>query len=171
MSVSNWVVDPAHSYIEFAIHINGDVPRRVYFRKLAAVLKLDESFENSELQLQWVSDSVDSGDKGWDKFLTSADFFAADKVPTLKFTSETIHRLSETQFGIRGILNYGDHDEPISFNTKFDNNIISQEDGRNRTGLYMSTQVEPGMFGIRSREIKFDKSIGIEVELEFLEKA
>ncbi|MGB3466933.1 MAG: YceI family protein [Cyclobacteriaceae bacterium] len=170
MSVSNWVVDPAHSYIEFTLHINGDVSRRVYFRKIASLLKLEESFENSELQLQWVSDSVDSGDKGLDKFLTSADFFAADKVPTLKFTSEKISKLSETQFGIRGTLNYGHHDEPISFNTRFENNLINQEDGRKRTGLYMSTQVEPGMFGIKNREIRFDKSIGIEVELEFLEK-
>lgn len=171
MSVSNWVADPSHSYIEFSIFINGEVPRKVYFRKMAATLKLEETFENSELQLQWVTESVDSGDKGLDKFLTSSDFFAADKVPTLKFTSEKISKLSETQFGIRGNLNYGSHDEPISFNTKFDNHIVVQEDGKKRTGLYLATQVDPKMFGINNRAVSFDKGISIEVELEFLEKA
>ena len=170
MSVSNWIADPGHSYIEFSIFINGEVPRQVYFRKMGAVLNLHEDFEKSELQLQWVTESVDSGDKGLDKFLTSSDFFAADKVPSLKFLSEKISKISETQFGIRGKLNYGDHDEPISFNTRFDNNIVVQEDGSKRTGLYLSTQVDPKMFGINNRSVNFDKGINIEIELEFLLK-
>jgi len=170
MSVTNWIVDPGHSYIEFSVFINGEAPSKIYFRKMAATLALEDSFEQSQLQLQWVTDSLDSGDKGLDKFLTSSDFFAADKVPTLKFSSEKISKLSETQYGIRGTLTYGSHDEPISFNTRFDNNVIEQPGERKRTGLYMATQVEPKMFGINNRAISFDKSISIEVELEFFEK-
>ncbi len=166
-----WVIDPSHSYIEFSIFMNGEAPRKVYFRKMMASLLLEEEFDKSQIQLQWIADSIDSGDKGMDKFLSSADFFASEKVPLLKFTSEKISKISHSQYGVRGCLTYGSHDEPISFNAKFENNIVDQEDGSKRTGLYMSTQVDPKMFDIGSREIKFDKSIGIELELEFLRKS
>jgi len=168
MSGDKWVIDPSHSYLEFSIFMNGEAPKKVYFRKIAANLKLEEEFEKSVLTMQWVSSSLDSGDKGFDKFLTSTDFFASEKVPILKFSSEKISKLSHSQYGIRGCLNYGDHNEFISFNTRFENNIIAHDDGIRRTGIYMSTQVDPKMFDIHSRELKFDRSINIELELEFI---
>ena len=170
MSDTNWVVDPSHSYIEYTIFINGKAPFKVYFRRMAGVVTLNEQFEKSQMSLQWVLDSLDTGDKGLDKFLTSADFFSSDKISILKFASEGISKLSETQFAIKGMIHSGDKSEEVSFNCRYDGNVVDMEDGKRKTGLYMATQVYPKMFNINNREINFDKSIGIEVELELVEK-
>ena len=170
MSDSNWVVDPSHSYIEYAISINGKAPFRVYFRRMAGMASISEQFENSQLTLQWVLDSLDTGDKGLDKFLASTDFFSTDKVSTTKFISSGISKLSETQFAVKGTIHHGEKSEELSFNSRFDGNFVEVGDGKRKTGLYMATQVYPKMFSINNREISFDKSIGIEVELMLVEK-
>lgn len=170
MSETNWVVDPSHSYIEYTVFMNGKAPFKVYFRRLAGSLTLGEQFEDSQLSLQWVTESLDTGDKGLDKFLTSADFFSSDKISILKFVSEGISKISETQFAIKGSIQSGEKVEEVSFNSRFEGNLADMGDGKRKTGLYMATQVYPKMFDINNREIKFDKSIGIEVELELVEK-
>ena len=170
MSVTNWVVDPLHSYIEYAINLNNQAPFKVYFRKMAGLLAIDDGLENAQLTLQWTLESLDTGDKGLDKFLTSTDFFASDKISAVKFSSDHISRLSETQFAIKGSLTYGENSVEVSFNSRFENNQVQQENGTRKTGLYMATQVSPDMFSINNRAISFDKSISIEIELEFVEK-
>ncbi len=167
-SLKKWTLDPVHSYVEFTFHLNGDNPRKVLFRKVAAALKMDDKFEESEFVVQWSIDSADSGDKAFDKFIHSEDFLNIEKIPTLKFTSQKVSKLSVTQYGIRGVLEYGDMKEELSFNGKFEGKVVHSNNGLERTGFYLATWAEPHIFHLQERTIKFDKSIYIEIDLEFV---
>ncbi len=166
--LKKWTLDPVHSYIEFTIWMNNENPRKLFFKKVAAALQMEDKFEDSKFVIQWAVDSVDSGDKAFDKFVHSEDFLNVNKIPIIKFTSEKVSKLSETQFGVRGLLTYGKWEEPISFNAKFEGKIVHSSNGLERTGFYLSTQAEPHIFHLQERTVKFDKSIGIEIDLEFV---
>ncbi len=163
-----WTLDPVHSYIEFTFHLNGENPRKVIFRKVAASLMMEDKFEDSKFVVQWAIDSADSGDKAFDKFIHSEDFLNVLKIPALKFTSEKVSKLSVTQYGVRGNLEFGGSSEELSFNGKFEGKVVHNSNGMERTGFYLATWAEPHLFHLQERTIKFDKSIYIEIDLEFV---
>jgi polyisoprenoid-binding protein YceI len=86
--VSTWELDPAHSAAHFSIRHMMVSTVRGQFGKIAGVVKLDET-DPTRSSAQAIIDvsSINTRDPQRDAHLKSADFFDAEKFPSIDFKS------------------------------------------------------------------------------------
>ena len=94
MNTSKWSIDPNHSEIQFKVkhlmitNVTGN------FRKFDASAETEgENFDNAKIQFSAETDSLTTGSPQRDAHLKSADFFDAEKFPTLRFESSSMVKL------------------------------------------------------------------------------
>src|SRR6478672_9042409 len=90
-AVSTWNIDPAHSVAEFKVKhmMISNVKGR--FTGVSGTLHLDENnVANSGVEASIDAASIATGDAQRDGHLKSADFFDAEKYPTLTFESTRV---------------------------------------------------------------------------------
>jgi polyisoprenoid-binding protein YceI len=85
-STSTWNVDPVHSVVEFKVKHMMISNVKGHFSSLTGTLSLDEARpENSSVQASIEVASINTRDPQRDGHLKSADFFDAEKFPTIDF--------------------------------------------------------------------------------------
>ena len=93
--VSTWEFDPAHSAAHFSIRHMMVSTVRGQFGKIAGVVKLDETDPTrSSVQATVDVSSISTRYPQRDAHLRSADFFDAEKFPTIDFKSTAIVKTS-----------------------------------------------------------------------------
>jgi polyisoprenoid-binding protein YceI len=99
-----WTVDKSHSTVNFKIrHLMANVTGG--FRDFDAVLSLDrKNPAGSSVEFTIQTKSVDTENARRDEHLRSADFFDADKHPTITFKSTAVRANSATEFEVTGDL-------------------------------------------------------------------
>jgi polyisoprenoid-binding protein YceI len=86
-----WTIDPAHSFVEFAVKHMVFATAKGRFSELSGQITLDEEqIENSSVAVEIAAASVDTHDEKRDAHLRSADFFDVETYPTLTFTSTKV---------------------------------------------------------------------------------
>lgn len=101
-AVETWAVDKVHSSATFKIrHIMANVTGQ--FRDFAGTIQVDRANPaNSSVEFTIQTASIDTGNEGRDKHLRSADFFDAEKYPTITFKSTSVKPKSATEFDVTG---------------------------------------------------------------------
>src|SRR5215467_140512 len=101
---TTWNIDPAHSVAEFKVKHMMISNVRGQFSKLSGTLSLDESgHHNSRVEVSAEAASIHTGDDQRDAHLKSADFFDAEKFPTLSFKSSGV-RVVDGELSVEGDL-------------------------------------------------------------------
>jgi polyisoprenoid-binding protein YceI len=97
-------IDPAHSEVTFQIrHFLNKV--RGNFRQFdAKIVKDDQDPANSSVEFTIQTASIDTGVERRDNHLRSADFFDAEKYPTITFQSSAVEKVSDTDYKVTGRL-------------------------------------------------------------------
>ncbi len=109
MSTTTWNIDPAHSVVEFKVkhmmisNVKGSFP------KVTGVLTIDAANQDaSKVEAAVEVASIETRDAQRDAHLKSADFFDAEKYPTMTFVSTAVNPAAGTVEGdltIKGITN------------------------------------------------------------------
>jgi polyisoprenoid-binding protein YceI len=103
-AVSTWNIDPAHSVAEFKVKHMMISNVKGQFTRVSGVLKLDDAdVTNSVMEATIDAASISTGEADRDKHLMSADFFDAQKYPTLSFQSTRVTRKGE-ELAVEGDL-------------------------------------------------------------------
>jgi len=90
-SVTTWKIDPAHSVAEFKVRHMMISNVKGHFSAVSAVLTLNEAnFGQSSVEATIDVSSVETRDASRDTHLKSAEFFDAEKYPTMIFQSTGI---------------------------------------------------------------------------------
>lgn len=105
-----WVVDPAHSRVEFQVKHLGISTVRGHFSEFEGILELgDESRARGSVAVA----TVDTNESKRDEHLRSPDFFDVEEYPRMEFESTAIEAVGDDAFEITGDLTLHGVTRPI----------------------------------------------------------
>lgn len=114
-STSTWTVDPTHVEVGFAVRHLMISTVRGRFGRVAGTVTLDEKHPaNSKVDIEVDIASIDTRQEQRDAHLRSADFFDAEKFPTMHFVGRKIEGDITGDFAITGDLTIRGTTRPIT---------------------------------------------------------
>lgn len=103
--VSRWVIDPAHTVVEFAVRHMMIATVRGHFGEVEGIIRLDEQDpSNSSVEAKIDVASIDTRQKDRDEHLRSADFFDVTNHPMMEFRSRRVERADGDRYRVIGDL-------------------------------------------------------------------
>ncbi|QAY67638.1 YceI family protein [Paenibacillus protaetiae] len=103
MAKTNWVVDAAHSSVDFYVKHMMIAKVKGTFHQFDASIEADlEDLANASIAFNIDLNSVDTRNADRDNHLRSADFFDLDNYPALTFRSTGIVRNSDGEYDLFG---------------------------------------------------------------------
>src|ERR1700723_486552 len=103
--VTTWNIDPVHSVAEFKVKHMMIPNVKGQFTRVNGVLTLNETDPSqSHIEASIEAASINTGDEQRDGHLKSADFFDAEKFPTLSFKSTEVGRTAPGEHAVVGEL-------------------------------------------------------------------
>lgn len=103
--MTHWVIDPAHSEIEFAIRHLMISTIKGRFTDFSGSIQFDEAhLALTWVQVEIVAASIDTGQVQRDIHLRSGDFFDVESYPEIRFVSRQVTSLGAKHFQILGDL-------------------------------------------------------------------
>lgn len=141
---TKWNLDPSHSEVQFKVkhmvistvtgnfdHFNADVEAN------------SDDFSDAKFEFDAKVDSINTKNADRDEHLKSADFFAAEQFPEMKFEST-----SGIQNGkINGTLEIRGEKKPITLNADF-GGVITDPWGLQRAGFEFSGEINRKDYGL-----------------------
>ena len=114
-AAETWEIDPVHTEVLFAVSHLGVSTQYGRFNDLSGKIVLDEENpENSSIELEIKTASVDTGDEKRDQHLRSPDFFNAKQFPVIRFVSTGIEKTGESAYEISGELTMHGTTKPLT---------------------------------------------------------
>lgn len=121
MATTKWILDPAHSEIQFKVkHLMITTVTGSFKEFSAEVEAQGEDFSKGKIFFQTFTRSVDTNDSQRDTHLKSADFFDVEKYPVMKFQSSGFEKgEGDSNFRLSGNLTIKDITRPVKLNVEF----------------------------------------------------
>ena len=114
-TITNLVSDPAHSRIQFSVVHIGIADITGNFEKSNLHIEaVENNFVNSKIHFEVDVNSINTHIEARDNHLKSADFFDAEKYPTMKFSSTSIKKTKKNQYKVTGNLNLHGVTKPVT---------------------------------------------------------
>jgi polyisoprenoid-binding protein YceI len=111
-----WVIDTAHSAVDFSVKHMMISTVRGHFGKFSGTLNFDENnLAGATVEGTIEAASIDTNEPNRDGHLRSADFFDAEKYPTLSFKSTKVVATGTGSFDVYGNLTIKDTTKEFVF--------------------------------------------------------
>jgi polyisoprenoid-binding protein YceI len=116
--VGMYELDVAHTSVEFvARHMLSKVRGR--FTDFQGAVRVAETPEDSSVEVQIQTASIQTNTEQRDQHLKSGDFLLVDEHPTLTFRSTGVRRVGETAFELDGDLTIKGETHPVTLTGEF----------------------------------------------------
>ena len=113
-------IDPAHSQATFSVRHMMIATVKGQFKVISGTLHIDEQNpQNSAVDAQADAASIDTRDANRDAHLRSADFFDAEKYPTINFKSTKVEHVSGDEYKVTGDLTMHGITKPVVFDAEY----------------------------------------------------
>jgi polyisoprenoid-binding protein YceI len=174
-ATSTWNIDPVHSAAEFKIRHLMISNVKGHFPKLSGVLTLDESNPtNSSVQASIDVSSIETRDAQRDAHLKSADFFDAEKFPTMSFKSTKVSAITAGEGKVEGDLTIRDVTRSVIFDVEGPTPHTKDPWGNTRVGISATTKISRKEFGLtwsaplEAGGVMVGDEVTITLEVEFV---
>jgi polyisoprenoid-binding protein YceI len=148
-SVTTWKIDPAHTAAEFKVKHMMISNVKGKFSGISGVLTLDGADPTrSHIEASIPVNTISTGDEQRDGHLKSADFFDAEKFPTLTFKSTEVKRTAPGQYAVVGHLTMHGVTRTVSFAVEDVSAPNKDPWGNTRIGLSATARVNRKDFGL-----------------------
>jgi polyisoprenoid-binding protein YceI len=178
MSTSTWNLDPTHSHAEFKVRHLMISNVKGSFLKIAGTLTLDESdLTKSSAEATIEVASIDTRDAQRDGHLKSADFFEAEKYPTMSFKSTKVTVTGAAEGTVEGDLTIRDVTKPVVFEVEGPTPPTKDPWGNLRVGVSATTKISRKEFGLtwnaptEAGGVMVGDHVTITLEAEFVKAA
>jgi polyisoprenoid-binding protein YceI len=144
-----WNIDAAHSGAEFKVRHMMISNLKGSFSGLSGVLtehSVDSTLSFVEASIPVAT--VSSGDANRDSHLQAAEFFDAEKYPTLDFKSTKVVRKGEAEYAVTGDLSIHGVTKPVTFAVEGPSTPGKDPWGNTRIGLSATTKINRKDFGL-----------------------
>jgi polyisoprenoid-binding protein YceI len=148
-TVSTWNIDPSHSVAEFKVKHMMISNVKGQFTGVSGTLNLDEAdLANSKIEATIDAASISTGDAQRDAHLKSADFFDAEKFPTLGFKSARITRKGDDELVAEGELTIHGVTRSVRFVVEGPTAAGKDPWGNTRIGVSATTKINRKDYGL-----------------------
>jgi polyisoprenoid-binding protein YceI len=144
-----WNIDPAHSVVEFKVKHMMIANVKGQFPKISGVLTLDESdLAKSSVEASIEAASIETRDSQRDAHLRSADFFDAEKFPTLHFKSTGLSIVRDGELSVEGDLTIHGITRKVRFAVEGPTPPTKDPWGNTRVAVAATTKINRKDFGL-----------------------
>lgn len=146
MSIKTWVVDPAHSEINFKVkhlmisNVKGE------FTTFNATID-SEDFSKSTISVHIDANSISTNNDDRDNHLRSADFFEVETYPEITFVSTSVNKVSDDEYQITGNLTIKGTTKEITLDTEF-GGFMKDPYGNEKAGFSINGKLNRKDFGL-----------------------
>lgn len=178
-AVSAWRLDPAHSSVEFSIKHMMMTTVRGRFKDVKATLTADEERpEGCCVEVEIAVASIDTGVADRDAHLRGADFFDAERYPTITFRSTGVEgefAKEGDRFRMIGDLVIRDTSMEVVLDCVFEGRGTDPW-GKERAGFSASTEIDRREWGLKWNQtietggILVANKVRIEAEVQFVKE-
>ncbi|GAA4459647.1 YceI family protein [Nemorincola caseinilytica] len=111
---SAWSLDKAHSKLGFSIsHLTVSDVEGSFKKVDAKITCTGDDFTDAVVELTADVSSINTDNDGRDKHLQNADYFDAEKYPTITFKSKTFKKLKDNTYAVTGNLTMHGVTKPV----------------------------------------------------------
>ncbi len=147
MATTTWALDPTHSEIQFKVkHLMITTVTGSFKSFTAAATTDSEDFSNATISFSADIASVDTGNEQRDGHLQGADFFDAEKFPTLSFASASFTKKDDV-YALTGDLTIKDVTKPVTLAVEF-GGVAKDPWGNTKAGFTLSGKINRKDFGL-----------------------
>jgi polyisoprenoid-binding protein YceI len=177
-ATTTWNLDPAHSAAEFKVKHMMISNVKGSFSGLSGVLTehtIDSTLSSIDASIPVAT--VSTGDAQRDGHLKSADFFDADKFPTMTFKSTKVVKKGEAEYEVTGDLTIHGVTKPVTFAVEGPSAPGKDPWGNTRIGLSATTKINRKDFGLgwnaalETGGFLVGEDVTISLEVQFIKAA
>jgi len=177
MATTKWVIDPAHSEIQFKVKHLMITTVTGHFRKFDLQVETEaDDFTNAKsLVFTADIDSVDTNNSQRDTHVKSADFFAADQFPQIKFVGKKLEK-KDNEYELTGDLTIRGITKPIVLDVEF-GGIVADPWGQTKAGFTVSGKVKRKDFNLvwdavtEAGQVVVSNDVKIHCEIQLIKQA
>lgn len=176
-SASTWTIDTDHSAANFSIQHMAISKVKGAFNTVSGKIEFHESGSTPfTLEIAIDTTSIDTGVEKRDDHLRSADFFEAEKYPTINFISEKVVATEKGNYLVEGTLSMHGVNKVVSITLEGLKTQVKDPWGNTRKGARITGTINRKDFGIvynavlESGNLLIGETADIEVDLEFIKK-
>ena len=173
-TATTWKVDSSHSHVEFAVRHLMIATVKGRFGEVSGTLHGDDDdLANASIELTIPVASIDTREAQRDAHLRSADFFEADRYPTIQFRSTRITRAGADRFTVEGDLTIRDVTKRITLTVEAGGRVRDPW-GNERVAYSTSTRISRKEFGLTWNQVleaggvAVGDEVKVSAELEFV---
>ena len=171
-----WQIDPVHSDATFSVRHAMVATVRGQFKVLSGTLEIDEAHpENSLVEAQVETASIDTRDENRDAHLRTGDFFEAEKYPVITFKSTRVESAGGDHYHVLGILNLHGVEKEVTFDAEYSGQGKDPW-GNTRAGLSAKATISRKDFGmtfnaaLETGGVLVSDAVKIEIDLSAINK-
>jgi polyisoprenoid-binding protein YceI len=146
-----WVVDPAHSYVGFAVKHLGISTVRGEFKEFEGTVEIGEDVSAWRAYGTVKVASIDTAETDRDGHLRSPDFFDAAQFPEITFESTKIEALDDDEFRVTGRLTIHGVTNEIVLHAEVGGSELDPW-GNERVGLAVTGRLSRGDYGMKLQQ-------------------
>lgn len=147
MATNKWVLDPTHSELEFKVkHLMISTVTGSLKTFSAELTTEDDKFSQADISFTADINSIDTKNADRDAHLKSADFFDAEKFPSMEFKSTSVEG-NDDEFNIIGDLTLKGITKSVKLKAEF-GGIATDPWGNTKAGFNLSGKINRADFGL-----------------------
>lgn len=176
MATTKWILDPAHSELQFKVkHLMITTVTGSFTTFKAELEAEDDDFETGKATFEAEVSSIHTGNADRDKHLVTGDFFDAEQYPTLKFDSTSLVKDGD-DYKLNGNLTIKDVTKSISLDVEYGGTAIDPW-GNTKAGFTINGKIKRSNWGLtynaalETGGVMLSDEVRILGELQFVKQA
>ena len=167
---STWKSDKAHSKVGFAITHLMISEVEGHFSDFDITATASDTFGDAEFMVDIKTTSIDTDNGRRDDHLRSADFFDAEKYPSITFKSTGYEKTGDKTFRLTGDLTMHGVTKPITLEGKVNGVITDQRSQKLKAGLKLTGTINRLDFGVGGETASLGDEVDLTIHLEMAQQ-
>lgn len=169
MQTTKWVLDPAHSEVQFKIkHLMISTVTGSLKKIDVNVETSDNDFTNSKIKFEADVNSIDTNNGQRDEHLRSPDFFDSANHSKILFESEKMEKTDEENFKLHGNLTIKGISKPVVLDVEFGGIVEKDRLGNTKAGFSITGKINRHDFGVGAINPGLSDEIKLQSNLQLI---
>ncbi|MFI5128736.1 MAG: YceI family protein [Chitinophagales bacterium] len=177
MAKTKWLIDPAHSEVQFKVKHLMITTVTGHFRKFDLDVEAEDDDFTKATSIVFTADvnSVDTNNAQRDTHLKSPDFFASEQFPQLKFIGKKVEKKGK-DYVVTGDLTIRDITKTVSLDVEF-GGIVTDPYGQTKAGFTAAGKIRRKEFNLmwdavtEAGQIVASNEVRIHCEIQLIKQA
>jgi polyisoprenoid-binding protein YceI len=146
---TSWKSDPMHSQLKFDIsHMGINTVSGSFTDFQATVVSSQADFSDAKIEMTAQANSINTGIDPRNNHLKSADFFDAEKFPTLHFETTSLKKTGKNQYKLTGNLTMHGVTKPVTLDLTYRGTVPNPRSKKDVAGFHLVGEIKRSDFGI-----------------------